>query len=104
MVSCRWNDGTITQELRYPFAGTAVQFRLECSIAEYVRGLTKGRVSLGPGTLYTILSTYQSEKVIEKVSSEGRRITYRITEKGEKLYADEVARLKSCLADAEENQ
>ena len=71
-------------------------------IAEYVRGLTNGRVSLGPGTLYTILSTYQSEKVIEKVSSEGRRITYSITEKGEKLYLDEIARLKKCLHDAEE--
>ena len=32
MVSSRRNDGTITQELRYPFAGTAVQFRQESSI------------------------------------------------------------------------
>ena len=71
-------------------------------IAEYVRTLTGGRVNLGPGTLYTILSTYQSENVIEKVSSEGRKITYSITEKGEELYADELARLKACLADAEE--
>ena len=31
MVSSRRNDGTITQELRYPFAGTAVQFRQEYS-------------------------------------------------------------------------
>jgi len=31
MVSSRRNDGTITQELRYPFAGTAVQFRQESS-------------------------------------------------------------------------
>lgn len=32
MVSSRRNDGTITQELRYPFAGTAVQFRQESSL------------------------------------------------------------------------
>ena len=31
MVSSRRNDGTITQELRYPFAGTVVQFRQESS-------------------------------------------------------------------------
>ena len=72
-------------------------------IAEYVRGLTNGRVSLGPGTLYTILSTYQSENVIEKVSSEGRRITYSITEKGRQLFNDELVRLKACIKDAEES-
>ncbi|MBR2675070.1 MAG: PadR family transcriptional regulator [Mogibacterium sp.] len=71
-------------------------------IAETVRGMTEGRVRLGPGTLYTILSTFQSEKIIEKVSSEGRRITYSITEKGEKLYQDEIDRLRLCLRDAEE--
>ena len=34
MVSSCRNDGTITEELRYPFAGTAVQFRQESSGAE----------------------------------------------------------------------
>lgn len=72
-------------------------------IAEYVRAQTAGRVSLGPGTLYTILSTYQSENVIEKVSSEGRRITYSITEKGRQLFNDELVRLKACIKDAEES-
>lgn len=71
-------------------------------IADYVRTLTGDRVHLGPGTLYTILSTFQSESVIEKVSSQGRKITYRITEKGEKLYQNELARLRACLRDAEE--
>ena len=37
MVSSRRNDGTITQELRYPFAGTAVQFLQESSLN--LRGL-----------------------------------------------------------------
>ena len=37
MVSSRRNDGTITQELRYPFAGTAVQFRQESSGKEFYR-------------------------------------------------------------------
>ena len=72
-------------------------------IADFVRSLTGDRVHLGPGTLYTILSTFQSEKVIEKASSEGRKITYRITEKGEKLYQNELARLKACLRDAGED-
>lgn len=71
-------------------------------ITDFVRNLTHDRVKLGPGTLYTILSTYQSEGIIEKLSSEGRRITYGITEKGEQLYQEELARLRMCVADAEE--
>ena len=32
-------------------------------IAEYVRTLTGDRVHLGPGTLYTILSTFQCDRL-----------------------------------------
>lgn len=70
-------------------------------ITEYVRKLTSGRVLLGPGTLYAILSTFQEEKLISKVRVDGRRITYAISEKGEKIYQAEIERLKSCLKDAE---
>lgn len=70
-------------------------------IAECVRSLTNGRVMLGPGTLYSILSTFESESVISKYSQEGRRITYSITEKGEKIYQNELERLKKCLSDAQ---
>lgn len=71
-------------------------------ISEYVRTLTRDRVRLGPGTLYTILSTFQSENVIEKTASAGRRITYSITDRGEQLYQDELCRLRMCVADAGE--
>ncbi len=70
-------------------------------IAEYVRKVTSGRIILGPGTLYSILSTFQNEKIIEKISVDGRRITYSITDKGRELYQSELARLKMCLQDAE---
>lgn len=70
-------------------------------ISEYVKTLTLGRVKLGPGTLYTILNTFQTETVILKKASEGRRITYSITDKGEQLYQDELGRLRMCLADAD---
>lgn len=70
-------------------------------IAECVRSLTSDRVRLGPGTLYSILSTFQDEKIIEKMESEGRRIPYRMTNKGEQLFQEEVHRLQKCLLDAE---
>lgn len=70
-------------------------------IAECVRDLTSDRVRLGPGTLYSILSTFQDEKIIEKMESEGRRIPYRMTDKGEQLFQEEVQRLQKCLADVD---
>ena len=70
-------------------------------IAECVRKLTDDRVKLGPGTLYSILSTFETESVISKISQEGRRITYAITEKGETLYQNELQRLRKCLWDAQ---
>ena len=62
-------------------------------IAGYVKDITGGRVSMGPGTLYTILSNFQKEGLIDRVSSEGRKITYSI-------YEAEINRLKQCIADA----
>lgn len=70
-------------------------------MAELVRKITDDRVKLGPGTLYSILSTFETEGVINKFSQEGRRITYQITEKGEKLYQGELQRMRKCLWDAQ---
>ena len=55
---------------------------------------------MGPGTLYTILSNFQKEGLIDRVSSEGRKITYSITETGRGIYEAEINRLKQCIADA----
>ena len=35
-------------------------------IAEFIKSLTKGQVKISPGTLYTILESFQKEKLIEK--------------------------------------
>ena len=70
-------------------------------IAEYVARMTEDRVRMGPGTLYTILSTFLSENLIVKERSEGRKIYYSITDKGEKFYQDEVNRLRKCVFDAD---
>lgn len=70
-------------------------------IAEFIERKTEGRVRIGPGTLYTILGKFEEEHVIEEIQVEGRKRTYRITEKGRQAYREEVARLKRCIADAE---
>ena len=62
----------------------------------------RGRVKLGPGTLYTLLGKFQDEKLIQETEVDGRKRTYRITPKGRAVYQEEVDRLRSCLMDAEE--
>lgn len=91
---------TLTETMFYVLMAFSRQDMCGTEIADYVRELTNNRVSMGPGTLYTILSNFQKEKLIERVSSEGRRITYSITEAGRGIYEAEISRLKQCISDA----
>ena len=65
---------------------------------------TRGRVRLGPGTLYTLLAKFQEEKLIEETQVEGRKRTYRLTNRGRAAYREELERLRSCVADGEEEE
>ena len=64
-------------------------------------GVRRGRVRLGPGTLYTILGRFLEEGFIQETSVQGRQRNYRLTEKGQQAYRNERLRLRLCLADAE---
>ena len=70
-------------------------------IASFVEKLTKGRVQLGPGTLYTILSRFLECGYLREVATEGRKRTYALTEEGRLAYVSELGRLRQCLRDAE---
>lgn len=70
-------------------------------IAAFVDGKTRGRVQLGPATLYTILGKFEKEGYIAETEVQGRKRTYAITAKGNAAYEEELARLKTCIADAE---
>ena len=70
-------------------------------IAEEMERCTRGRMRIGPATLYTLLGKFEKEKYIEEISVEGRKRTYQITEKGRAAYGEELARLRQCIEDAE---
>ena len=80
--------------LKRPMCGT--------EIADFALSHTGGRVRLGPGTLYTLLGKFLDEAWIEQTEAEGRKRTYQLTDRGRSAYEAEVARLRACLADAEE--
>lgn len=70
-------------------------------VAEFVENRTRGRVKIGPATLYTILSKFEKEKYIRETEVEGRKRIYCITEKGREAFNNELERLRQCISDAE---
>ena len=94
--------GPLTEPMFYVLMSFLRRDMCGTEITEFVERKTRGRVKLGPGTLYTILGKFQQEKLIREVAVEGRKRTYSLTPLGRAAYEEEVARLRACLADAEE--
>ena len=89
----------LTESMFYVLLSLLRQERCGTEIVEFVDNTTAGRVPLGPGTLYTILGKFVEERLIEETAVEGRKRTYRITERGRALYRQELSRLKLCVED-----
>lgn len=73
-------------------------------IIQEVEELTKGRVSLGAGTLYGALQTMQKRGWIRVVSQETesrKKKEYIITEAGKEVFETERARLAELLGNAD---
>lgn len=70
-------------------------------IAAYIEQRTRGRIRMGPATLYTILGKFMKQKWIHEIATEGRKRTYAIRKAGMAAYEHEIRRLRLCLADAE---
>lgn len=71
-------------------------------IMQEVDKLTEGRVKIGAGTLYNLLSRFEEEDIITQISEENRKKIYRITDKGLNILKDEYGRLKQLVSDGED--
>ena len=91
----------LTESMFYVLMALSDRPMCGIDIAAWITRKTRGRVSLGPATLYTILGKFQKEDYIEETEVEGRKRTYRITARGREAYLDELQRLRRCLADAD---
>ena len=96
--------GTLTETMFYVLMAFLKEERCGTEAAEFVARKTKGRVRMGPGTLYTILGRFEEEGLLKEVAVEGRKRTYRLTDRGRALYQEEVARLRACVADADSEE
>ena len=91
----------LTESMFYTLMALYNKDTFGTEIADFVDMITNGRVQLGPGTLYTIISKFVTEDLIVEVAVEGRKRTYRITNKGRSLFRSEVERLKSMIDQAD---
>ena len=70
-------------------------------IMEAVVEISKGRVKVGPGTLYALLSKFEKEDMIIEIETEvqGRKRSYIITDKGKEILIAEYQRLITMVDD-----
>ncbi len=90
----------LTESMFYVLLALRQGEKCGIDIADYIDRLTGGRLQIGPATLYTVLGKFEKERYIQEVQVEGRKRTYRITEKGIAAYSQELTRLRQCANDA----
>lgn len=71
-------------------------------IMEKVQRISKGRVKVGPGTLYAMLSKFEDNAIIRRTAEDGRRKSYVITEYGMEMLRAEYDRLQMMVRDGRE--
>ena len=89
---------TLTEQMFY----TLLCLKDECygmDILDKVPAMTNQRVSVGSGTLYTLLEQFLDAKMIRETKVEGRRRSYILTDKGKDMLDKECARLTAQLVD-----
>nr|WP_218970930.1 helix-turn-helix transcriptional regulator [Peribacillus kribbensis] len=62
-------------------------------IMQFVSELSRGRVELGPGTIYGAIKTLVKRKWIVAVDEDGRKKEYVITDAGKQMVVSEMNRL-----------
>lgn len=64
-----------------------------------VNEISKGRVKVGPGTLYALLARFEKEEIIKETKAVARKRSYIITEKGLDILKEEYKRLSVLIED-----
>ncbi|MDY0298090.1 MAG: helix-turn-helix transcriptional regulator [Acidobacteriota bacterium] len=70
------------------------------AIMQQVSDMTRGRIHLGPGTVYGTLAKMEKEELIRVTAEEKRRKVYVLTAKGRDLLRLEALRLKELVENA----
>ena len=66
-------------------------------IMQYVEETTKGRIKIGPGTMYGTLSKLENEQLIIQDREEDRKKIYKLSDKGRAVLELEIERLQELV-------
>ncbi|WLR57289.1 helix-turn-helix transcriptional regulator [Mesobacillus subterraneus] len=69
-------------------------------LMQAIMEVSNGRVNMGPGTLYGVLSRMEKDGLISLAENDGRRKIYEITVEGEKALRTEYDRLQALIKDS----
>lgn len=89
---------TLTEQMYY----ILIVLQNECcgvDIMEHIQDMTKGRIEIGPGTLYTLLAEFLKTGIIRETAVLGRKRSYIITDYGIELLWKEYERLNVLVED-----
>lgn len=92
---------TLTEQMYYVLLALARESRHGYEIMQVVGQLTGGRVVLGAGTLYALLSRFEEEGYIFLCDTRERRKYYALSPSGRAALREEYARLRRQVADGE---
>ncbi|WP_313164546.1 PadR family transcriptional regulator [Sedimentibacter sp.] len=92
-------DGSPMTEAMYYVLLALIQPNHGYQLMNEIEDVSKGRVKMGPGTLYGVLTRLQKDNLIIVVNDDGRRKTYSITEHGMLALKKEYKRLASMVDD-----
>ena len=73
------------------------------AIMQHVKELTRGRIVLGAGTVYSSLGKLESDGLIESVREEERRKIYIITPLGKQILREEADRIAELYNNVKES-
>ena len=90
---------TLTEPMYYVLLALSTQARHGYGIMQYVGQLTQGRVNIGAGTLYALLSRFEGDGLIHFSHEEDNRKYYKLSAEGRQALIDEFQRLRRQVAD-----
>jgi DNA-binding PadR family transcriptional regulator len=95
---------TLSEPMYFILLAMARQPAHGYEIMKTVDDISVGRVRVGAGTLYALLTRFEKEGIVQCVENDGRRKTFALTDKGQIVLREEYVRLAESAAAYEKIQ
>ncbi|WP_125142226.1 PadR family transcriptional regulator [Clostridium transplantifaecale] len=92
---------SLTEQMYYILLAL-LEPRCGVDISRKAMEISRDRIQIGPGTLYTLLAKFEKEDIIQEVKVEGRKKYYQITVRGRTMLQEEYRRLETLVEEGRE--